>query len=322
MITGLLAVVVALLFTVVVLLSKSIVIVPQQSAYVTERMGQYHNTLGAGLHFLIPFVDIIAYRHSLKERAIDTPCQICITKDNVRMEVDGIVYLQVMDAHRASYGIANYEYAIVQLAQTTLRSEIGKLKLDETFEERLRINAAIVSQIDNASEAWGVKVWRYEIKDITPPPEILAKMEREVSAERDKRANILESEGFKEAEINKAEGNKQRVIKESEANKAQQINEAEGQAEAILALARANAEGIVLIAQALASQGGNKAMELKIAEKYLDEFGKLAQKSNTLVLPANLSDVGSMITLAKGLLTDDNPNKTNKAETFTNLKGF
>jgi regulator of protease activity HflC (stomatin/prohibitin superfamily) len=319
--SGIILLAVILLFICVVIIHSTIVIVPEKSAYITERLGQYHDSFDAGLHFLLPFFDKIAYRHSLKERAIDTSSQICITNDNVRMEIDGILYLQVMDPVQASYGISDYEYAIIQLAQTTLRSEIGKLKLDETFEERSRINSAIVTEINEAATHWGVKLLRYEIKDITPPRDILIKMEKQVSAERDKRANILESEGFKEAEINKAEGNKQRVIKESEAVKAQQINEAEGQAEAIRAIAKANAEGITLVAQALMGQGGSEAMELKIAEKYLEEFGKLATKGNTIVLPANLSDVGSMITLAKGLLKDK-PAKTSTPETFSPLKSF
>ncbi len=291
-------------FLVIVVLAKSAIIVPQQSAYVIERLGQYSGVLNAGFHILIPFIDKIAYKHSLKERAVDTSSQLCITNDNVRMEIDGILYLQVSDPARASYGILNYEYAIVQLAQTTLRSEIGKLKLDETFEERANINNAIVAEIDKAAEPWGVKVLRYEIKDITPPREILSAMEKQVRADREKRANILESEGFRDAEINKAEGNKQKVIKESEAKKMQQVNEAEGQAIAILSVAKATGEGIIEVANSLISPGGQKAMELKIAEKYLEEFGKLAKTGNTYVLPANLSDVGSMITLAKGLIKD------------------
>jgi len=291
------AAIVALVF-----LSKAVVIVPQQVAFVIQRLGSFSSVLEAGFHILLPFVDVIAYRHSLKERAIDTANQICITSDNVQVEVDGVLYLQVMDPFKASYGVNNYEYAIIQLAQTTLRSEFGKLRLDDALAERARLNQAIVDAIDEAAQSWGVKVKRYEIKGITPPREILIAMEKQSRAEREKRANILDSEGFRDAEVNKAEGNKQKVIKESEAKKMQQINEAEGQANAILAIAHATAQGIMEVSRSLTAPGGDKAMELRIAEKYIEEFGKLAKNSNTLVLPANLSEVGSMITLAKGLL--------------------
>ena len=300
---GFVAIVIAIF--VIVVIFKTAVVVPQQNAYVVERLGQYSRTLGAGWHFLIPFVDNLAYRHTLKERVVDTMSQICITRDNVQMEVDGVLYLQVMDPERASYGIHNYEQGIIQLAQTTLRSEMGKLELDRTFEERAQINASIVQEIDKAAEPWGVKVLRYEIKDINPPREILAAMEKQVRAEREKRAAILESEGQRDSEVNRAEGQKQRVIKESEAKKLQQVNEAEGQASAILAVAEATASGIKQVAAAINSDGGVNAMELRIAEHYLAEFGKLAKAGNTIVLPANLSDIGSMVTMAKGLLKNE-----------------
>lgn len=305
--SGLLTVVVVIAFFVLWILWNSAVVVPQQSAFVIERLGQYRCTLGAGFNLLIPFVDRIAYRHSLKERSLDTMSQICITKDNVQVEVDGVLYLQIMDPQRASYGIANYEWAIIQLAQTTLRSVFGKLDLDRTFEERAHINGAVVQEIDKAAEPWGVKVLRYEIKDINPPREVLNSMEKQMKAEREKRAVILESEGQRESEINRAEGQKQRVIKESEAKKQQQINEAEGQASAIWAVAEATAKGLREVAASLAAEGGSDAMQLRIAEHYLAEFGKLAKAGNTIVLPASLSDVGSMIALAKGMLKESNP---------------
>jgi regulator of protease activity HflC (stomatin/prohibitin superfamily) len=246
----------------------------------------------------MPFVDAIRYRHTLKEQAIDIPEQICITKDNVQVGVDGILYLKVMDPRRASYGITNYVFAITQLAQTTLRSEVGKIDLDKTFEERTHINGQVVSEVDKASEAWGVKVLRYEIKNITPPRDVIAAMEKQMRAEREKRAVVLQSEGERDAAINSAEGQKQQVIKQSEAKKQQQINEAEGQASAILAVARATAEGIRAVAESINSTGGFEAVQLRVAEQYINEFGKLAKSANTLVVPSNLSDVGAMIGLA------------------------
>jgi regulator of protease activity HflC (stomatin/prohibitin superfamily) len=287
---------------VIIVIAKTAVVVPQQFAYVIQRLGKYHRTISAGFHVLVPFFDVIAYRHSLKERAVDIQRQICITRDNVQVEIDGVLYLQVLDAARASYGIDNYAFAISQLAQTTLRSEIGKIELDRTFEERAAVNAAVVHEIDKAAEPWGVKVLRYEIKDINPPHDVLAAMEKQMRAEREKRAAVLESEGQRDAEINRAEGAKQRVVKESEAKKLQQINEAEGQAQAILAVASATAEGISKVARSLEEKGGDRAMELRIAEQYIQQFGNLAKQANTLVLPAELSNIGSMIALAKGLL--------------------
>jgi len=283
---------------VAIVLFKTAVIVQAQNAYVVERFGRFSGVLEAGFHILVPFADAIRYRHTLKEQAIDIPEQICITKDNVQVGVDGILYMKVMDPRRASYGITNYLFAIIQLAQTNLRSEVGKIDLDKTFEERTHINGQVVSEVDKASEAWGVKLLRYEIKNITPPRDIIAAMEKQMRAEREKRATVLQSEGERDAAINSAEGQKQLVIKQSEAKKQQQINEAEGQASAILAVARATAEGIRSVAESINSAGGFEAVQLRVAEQYINEFGKLAKSANTLVVPSNLSDVGAMIGLA------------------------
>jgi regulator of protease activity HflC (stomatin/prohibitin superfamily) len=294
--------VLAIVALVVFVIAKTAVIVPQQMAYVVETLGRYSRTLRAGFHILIPFIEKVAYRHTLKEQALDVPEQTCITNDNVQVGVDGVLYLQVLDAQRASYGVGDYVFAISQLAQTTLRSEIGKIPLDRTFEERAKINAALVSELDKASDPWGVKVLRYEIRNINPPQDVLGAMEKQMRAEREKRALVLTSEGERDAQINQAEGQKQRVIKESEGVRAQQINEAEGQAQAILALANATAEGLRAVATALQSQGGNQAMQLRIAEQYIEQFGRLAREGNTFVIPASLSDIGSMIALATGML--------------------
>jgi regulator of protease activity HflC (stomatin/prohibitin superfamily) len=281
---------------------KTAVVVPQQNAYVVERLGKFSGVLDAGFHILVPFVDVIRYRHVLKEQAFEIPEQVCITRDNVQVAVDGILYLKILDPERASYGINNYTYALTQLAQTTLRSEIGKIELDRTFEERTHINGQVVAEVDKASEAWGVKVLRYEIKNITPPADIIAAMEKQMRAEREKRAVILQSEGERDAAINSAEGQKQQVIKASEAKKQQQINEAEGQASAILAVAKATAEGINSVARAINEPGGFEAVQLRVAEQYIERFGQIAKAGNTLVLPANLSDVGSMISLAMNVI--------------------
>ena len=296
--TGPVIVVMVLAVLVVIVISKTAVVVPQQSAYVVERLGKYHTTLGAGFHILLPFIDVIRYQHSLKESAVDIPEQICITRDNVQVHVDGVLYMKVMDPERASYGVANYLFAISQLAQTTLRSEIGKIELDRTFEERTHVNLQIVNELDKATEPWGIKVLRYEIKNITPPADVLAAMEKQMRAEREKRAVILTSEGQRDAAINSAEGEKQQVIKASEGRKQQQINEAEGGAAAILAIAAATAEGIRKIAQATQMPGGYEAVQLRVAEQYITRFGELARESTTLVLPATVSDVGAMIALA------------------------
>jgi regulator of protease activity HflC (stomatin/prohibitin superfamily) len=280
---------------------KTAVVVPQQSAYVAEYLGKYSRTLSAGFHFLTPGFERVAYKHNLKETAADISEQICITRDNVQVAVDGVLYLQVLDPHLASYGISNYGFAISQLAQTTLRSEIGKIELDRTFEARGTINANVVSELDKASAPWGVKVLRYEIKNITPPKDVLSAMEKQMRAEREKRAVVLTSEGERDAKINAAEGDKQRVIKQSEAAKQQQINEAQGQAEAILAVATATAEGLRKVATALSEQGGIEAMQLRIGEEYVKQFGKLAQTGTTLVVPANLTDLASVVTMATSI---------------------
>ena len=289
-------------FVAIVILLKTAVIVPQQNGYVIERLGKYSKTLNAGFHILIPFLERIAYKHSLKEQATDIDEQICITKDNVQVGVDGVLYMQVLDPSRASYGIGNYMFAISQLAQTTLRSEIGKIDLDRTFEERGTINQNVVSELDKASDPWGVKVLRYEIKNINPPHDVLSAMEKQMRAEREKRAVILTSEGERDAKINEAEGDKQRVIKSSEAVKTQQINEAQGEAEAILAIATATAEGLRRVATAVTDQGGPEAMQLRIAEQYIEQFGNLAKEANTLVVPANLADLTSMMALATDIV--------------------
>ena len=285
-------------FVAIVILLKTAVVVPQQNGYVIERLGKYAKTLNAGFHILIPFLERIAYKHTLKEQAVDIDEQVCITNDNVQVGVDGVLYMQVLDPGRASYGIGNYMFAISQLAQTTLRSEIGKIDLDRTFEERGTINQNVVSELDKASDPWGVKVLRYEIKNINPPHDVLSAMEKQMRAEREKRAVILTSEGERDAKINEAEGDKQRLIKESEAVKMQQINEAQGEAEAILAVASATSEGLKKVAIAVVADGGPEAMQLRIAEQYIGEFGKLAKEGNTFVVPANLADLTSMMALA------------------------
>ena len=293
---------IAVAVVVVLVIFKTAVVVPQQSAYVVESLGKYSRTLRAGFHILIPFIESAAYKHSLKELAFDIPEQVCITNDNVQVGVDGVLYLQVMDPERASYGITDFAFAISQLAQTTLRSEIGKIALDRTFEERSSINANVVAELDKASDPWGVKVLRYEIKNINPPHDVLTAMEKQMRAEREKRAVILTSEGERDAKINEAEGEKQQVIKQSEATKQLQINEAQGEAEAILAVANATAEGLRQVATSLVIEGGDAAMKLRIAEAYVQQFGNLAKEGNTLVVPANLADLTSMIALATNMV--------------------
>jgi regulator of protease activity HflC (stomatin/prohibitin superfamily) len=289
---------IAIALVAIIIIANTAVVVPQQNAYVVERLGKFSRVLNAGFHILIPFIERVAYRHTLKEQAADIAEQVCITKDNVQVGVDGVLYLQVLDPGRASYGIGDYMFAISQLAQTTLRSEIGKIDLDRTFEERGTINANVVAELDKASDPWGVKVLRYEIKNINPPHDVLGAMEKQMRAEREKRAVVLTSEGERDAKINQAEGEKQRVIKESEAAKQQQINEAEGEAAAILAVANATAEGLRVVAEALSAQGGNEAMQLRIAEQYVAEFGNLAKTGNTFVVPADLSNIAGMIAMA------------------------
>ncbi|MDK9699643.1 MAG: paraslipin [bacterium] len=303
--TGTLIMLGVIVVLVVIIIAKIAVVVPQQNAYVVERLGKYHSTLTAGFHTLLPFLDQVRYQHNLKELALDIKPQICITKDNVQVEVDGVLYLKVMDPERASYGVTNYLFAITQLAQTTLRSEIGKIDLDKTFEERGQINLAVVTELDKASEPWGIKVLRYEIKNITPPSDILAAMEKQMRAEREKRATILQSEGQRDAAINNAEGEKQTVIKASEAEKQRQINEAEGEANAILAVAEATAEGIKKVAKATSEPGGLHALQLRVAENYLEQFGRLAKTNNTMIIPSDLSNIAGMIATAMSVIKKD-----------------
>lgn len=300
--SGALLVVVFVILLAGIILARTAIVVPQQSAYVVERLGKYAGTLQAGFHLLTPFVDVIRYRHSLKEQAIDIPEQICITRDNVQVGVDGILYMKVLNPERASYGISDFGFAIRQLAQTNLRSEIGKIDLDRTFEERTTINAQVVSELDKATEPWGVKVLRYEIKTINPPQDILSAMEKQMRAEREKRATILNSEANRESAINTADGEKQKVIKASEARRQQQINEAEGQANAILAIASATSEGLRRVAQAINEPGGFEAVQLRVAEQYVTEFGKIAKASSTIVVPSNLGDVASMLSVAMNVI--------------------
>lgn len=287
---------------VVLIILRSFKVVPQQNAFVVERLGKFHEVLQPGFNFIIPFLDKVAYKHSLKEAAIDIPEQICITKDNVQVAVDGVVFVQVVDPSKASYGISNYKFAVIQLAQTTMRSEIGKIDLDKTFEERSNVNRAIVSSIDEASIGWGVKILRYEIKNITPPKSVLNAMEKQMQAEREKRAVILTSEGEKQSAINQAEGQKQKMVLESEAFRQRQINEAEGQAEAIRAVASATAQGIREVASALQEKGGLEAVQLRVAEQLVEQYGKLAKNTNTMILPANFADMGSMIAAAMSVV--------------------
>jgi regulator of protease activity HflC (stomatin/prohibitin superfamily) len=293
---------------------KYIRIVPQNEAYVVERLGKYSGTLLSGFHVLIPFFDVVAYRHTLKEQVIDVPPQICITRDNISVEVDGVLYMTVMDPQRASYGVSNYHMAAVQMAQTTMRSVIGKLELDKTFEERETINAEIINAVDKASAPWGVKVNRYEVKNITPPQSIKDAMEKQMRAEREKRALIAESEGEKMAMINKAEGDKQakiniaegerqKLINISEGEKQRRINEAEGRAQEILLVADATAEALRRVGAAILSAGGTDAVSLRIVENYLGEFGKLAKSSNTMIIPNNVIDLASVVAVGKGVLT-------------------
>jgi len=290
--------VIVLLVAVLVFLFRAIKVVPQQSAYVVERLGRYHSTLAPGLNILIPFVDRIAYRHDLKEVPLDVPSQICITKDNTQLKVDGILYFQVTDPQRASYGSSNYIMAITQLAQTTLRSVIGKMELDKTFEERNEINQAVVSALDEAAFSWGVKVLRYEIKDLVPPQEILHAMQAQITAEREKRALIAASEGRKIEQINIATGQREAAIQKSEGEKQAAINQAQGEAEAVRLVASATAEAIGRVAGSIQTPGGIEAVNLKVAEQFVDAFAKLAKENNTLILPANVSDVGSLVASA------------------------
>lgn len=299
------SILVGLIVLAVLIILRGVRVVPQQTAFVTERLGKYHATLNAGVSYIVPFIDRVAYKHTLKEQALDIPEQICITRDNVQVAVDGLVFLQVRDAQKASYGIANYFFSIQQLAQTTMRSEMGKIDLDRTFEERTVINASVVNAIDEAAKEWGVKILRYEVKNITPPQSVLGAMEKQMQAEREKRATILQSEGEKQSAINRAEGQKQTVVLESEGAKQRQINEAMGQAEAIRGIAQATADGLSMVASAVQNRGGIEALQLRVAEKYVEQFGHLAREGNTLILPANLGDISSLIATALSVVKQD-----------------
>ncbi len=291
-----------LAFFVFILFVSTVKIVPQRQAYIIERLGKFSRILDAGFHILIPFIDKVAYQHSLKEVAMDVMPQTCITRDNVSVEVDGILYVQVFDPKKASYGIQDYRFAVSQLAQTTMRSIIGKLELDKTFEERDTINGSIVQAVDEASDPWGVKVTRYEVKNILPPQSIKDAMEKQMRAEREKRAQIAESEGDRQAQINRAEGQKQELIRQSEGEKQKQINEAEGKASEIRSIADATAAGIKEIASAINSQGGLEAVNLRVAESYIKEFGNLAKENNTMIIPSDLADISSLVAAATSVI--------------------
>jgi regulator of protease activity HflC (stomatin/prohibitin superfamily) len=302
------AVTFVLFLVALIVVVKAIRVVPQQHAWVVERLGRFYAVLEPGLNFVIPFVDRVAYRHDLREIPLDVPSQICITKDNTQLQVDGILYFQVTDPKLASYGSSNYVIAITQLAQTTLRSIIGRMELDRTFEERDQINATVVAALDEAALSWGVKVLRYEIKDLTPPAEILRAMQAQITAEREKRAVIATSEGRRQEQINLATGAREAAIAQSEGQKQADINRAQGEATAIIAIAEANAKAIVLVADAIASPGGMGAVNLKVAQQYIDAFGNLARTNNTLIVPTNVSDVASLIATAMSVVRGENAN--------------
>jgi regulator of protease activity HflC (stomatin/prohibitin superfamily) len=291
-------------FGVVYTILKCVRIVPQKQAFIVERLGKYHCTLDAGLHLLIPVIDRVSYKHTLKEQAIDVPPQQCITRDNITVEVDGILYMMVMDPAKASYGIGNYLFATVQLAQTTMRSEMGKLELDRSFEERTLVNTSIVEAVDKASEPWGIKVTRYEIKNITPPQTIRDAMEKQMRAEREKRALIAESEGDRQAKINRAEGEKQQAIAISEGEKMKRINEAAGRAQEILLVAEAQANGLRQVASAINEQGGMNAVNMQLAQQYLTEFGKMAKANNTMIIPSDLANVAGILKAATSVIKE------------------
>jgi len=291
-----------ILFVGLVFVFKAVKVVPQQHSWVVERLGKFHAALLPGLNIVVPFVDRIAYRHMLKEVPLDVPSQVCITKDNTQLQVDGVLYFQVTDPMLASYGTSDYVAAITQLAQTTLRSAIGKMELDKTFEEREHINTAVVAALDEAASSWGVKVLRYEIKDLTPPREILHAMQAQITAEREKRALIAASEGRKQEQINIATGEREAFIQRSEGEKQSQINLAQGEAEAIKAVADANAQAIRMVASAIESPGGMNAVNLKVAEKYVEAFGNVAKQGTTLILPSNMADMGSAIATAMAVI--------------------
>mgnify|MGYP005685184917 CR=1 FL=1 len=297
---------------VIVVLLKAARVVPQREQYVVERLGKFAKTLDAGFHILVPFVDVVAYKHTLKEQTLDVPSQSCITKDNISVEIDGVIYLQVSDARAASYGIENYIYATSQLAQTTLRSEIGKIELDRTFEERETINSQVVAAVDRAATPWGVKILRYEIKDIIPPASVKDALEKQMRAERERRAVVATSEGERQARINVSEGERQEAINLSEAEKLRQINEAEGRAQEIKLIAEATSDGIRVVANALSEPGGRDAVNLRVAEQWVKEFGKLAQTNNTMIVPAQLGDVATLVSTAMSTMDQFKADKDNK----------
>ena len=296
------AVYIVVLVVAAIFIARSFKVVPQQHAWVVERLGKFHATLTPGLNLLLPFIDRVAYRHSLKEIPLDVPSQVCITRDNTQLTVDGILYFQVTDPMRASYGASNYVIAITQLAQTTLRSVIGKMELDKTFEERTSINTAVVHALDEAAQNWGVKVLRYEIKDLTPPAAILHSMQAQITAEREKRALIAASEGRRQEQINIATGEREAFIARSEGEKQAEINNAQGQAAAIVAVAEANADAIRKVAQAIREPGGEQAVQLKVAEKAVEAYSQLAQKNNTMIVPGNMSEVSGLIATAMAII--------------------
>lgn len=298
---------------------QAIKVVPQQSAWIVERLGKFHAVLSPGLNVVIPFIDRVAYKHSLKEIPLDTPSQVCITKDNTQLSVDGVLFFQVTDPTRASYGTSNYVIAITQLAQTTLRSVIGKMELDKTFEERDLINRSVVSAIDEAALNWGVKVLRYEIKDLTPPAVILQAMQQQITAEREKRAVVAASEGRKQEQINLATGAREAAIAESEGEKQAAINKAEGEAAATLAIATATAEALRRIAEATREPGGMDAVNLKVAEQYVQAFAQLAKEGNTILLPSNMNDMGSMIASAMSIMRQTDPKNAPKQDLSATL---
>ena len=293
---------VLLAFAVVVILLKTARVVPQREQFVIERLGKYAKTLDAGFHILVPFVDVVAYKHTLKEQTVDVPSQSCITKDNISVEIEGVSYLQVNDARAASYGIQDYMFATSQLAQTTLRSEIGKIELDRTFEERETINSQVVHAVDRAAEPWGVKILRYEIKDIVPPASVKDALEKQMRAERERRAVVASSEGERQARINVSEGERQEAINLSEAEKLRQINEAEGRAEEIRLIAEATAAGVRAVGAAVSEPGGKDAINLRVAEQWVTEFGKLAKANNTMIVPAQLGDVSTLVSTVMGTM--------------------
>jgi regulator of protease activity HflC (stomatin/prohibitin superfamily) len=305
------------LTAIIVFICMAFKVVPQQEVYIVERLGRYHATMVAGLNFIIPIIDRVAYKHTLKEIPLDVPSQVCITRDNTQLTVDGIIYFQVTDPKLASYGSSNFVVAITQLAQTTLRSVIGRMELDKTFEERDDINQTVVASLDEAAVSWGVKVLRYEIKDLVPPQEILRSMQAQITAEREKRARIAQSEGIKqeqinlaagqrEAEIQKSQGEAQASINESQGAKIAQINRAEGEAEALRLVAQATAEAIRQVAAAVKEPGGTEAVNLKVAEQYVDAFAKLAKTNNTLIMPANVADIGSLVSAGMNIIKGQN----------------